>query len=240
MLRHTTRWTLIFSLTLVSLIAFVALLSQPASVDASPSAQTTPTAIPPTPGPAPKTDRVGYPEGYQENFNKQVRAVYANDKAMQVKDGQPFPYGSILVMETWRTKQDAAGNIEKDANGRYVRDTLTGIFVMRKEPGFGTDYQQQRTGEWEYVAFRPDKTYSSPPERTNACAACHLQVSDASKDWVARSNLFFQSVASAQAAPSALPNTGHDTPFGFGVELAILGLVLILTAGALVMRARRV
>ncbi len=58
-------------------------------------------------------------------------------------------------METWRAKEDDQGNVILDDNGRYQRDSLTGVFVMRKEPGFGAAYEMNRTGEWEYVAFRP-------------------------------------------------------------------------------------
>lgn len=167
---------------------------------------TTTTSIPtatPTPGPAPKIDRVGFPESYETNFtlfyvfdrpdNKQVRVVYANDKAASVKPGQPFPNGSILVMETHRAKQDAQGNVQKDGNGHYIRDQLLGIFVMRKELGFGVDYQNLRTGEWEYAAYRPNKTYLTPPQNTFSCAACHLALSVApDKDFIFRGNIFFK------------------------------------------------
>jgi plastocyanin len=166
------------------------------------------------PGPAPKVDRVGFPEGYQTNFkvfyvfdradNKQVRMIYANDRAAQVKPGELFPYGSILVMETYSTKKDSAGNVLKDGSGRYMRDQLGGIFVMRKEMGFGADYQEQRNGEWEYVAFRPDKTYLAPPDRTNACATCHMEAGPG-KDWVFRANLAFGGEAAAMA-PELPPN----------------------------------
>src|SRR5688572_24367229 len=128
---------------------------------------------PPAPGPAPTEDRVGFPEGYQETDtvmfvldrpdNKQVRVIYGNPQAASATYGEPFPYGSIMVMETWSTKKDEHGNALLDESGRYQRDALQGIFVQRKEPGFGEGYGVQRSGEWEYVAFRPDRTYSSPP-----------------------------------------------------------------------------
>lgn len=109
----------------------------------------------------PTVDRVGFPEGYQDNFtlfyefdrpdNKTARVIYANNTAASVQPGQPFPYGSILVMDVYRTKKDEAGNVLLDENGRYVRDELSGHFVMRKEPGFGAKYGELRNGEWEYV-----------------------------------------------------------------------------------------
>src|SRR5260370_38847499 len=48
------------------------------------------------------------------------------------------------------------------------------IFVMRKEQGFGADYGLIRNGEWEYVAYHPDGSYSTPASGTGSCAACHL------------------------------------------------------------------
>jgi plastocyanin len=151
--------------------------------------------------PAPTTDRVGFPEGYRSwkqlfafdrPDNRQVRVIYGNAVAAQVRPDQPFfwPYGSVLVMETWRARQDSAGVPILDENGRFVRDALTGIFVMRKEGGFGVDYRENRTGEWEYVAYREDRTHQTTPQNSGACAACHVQAGQV-KDWVFRASLFF-------------------------------------------------
>jgi hypothetical protein len=149
---------------------------------------------------APQIDRVGFPEGYDTLYtpffvfdrpdNRQIRAVFANKAASTVKPGQPFPYGSVLVMETWRARSDSTGAIVRDASGRFVRDTLNALFVMRKERGFGEAYGRNRTGEWEYVAYRPDRTYNTTPQNSAPCANCHLQAG-AGRDWVFRSNLFF-------------------------------------------------
>jgi plastocyanin len=177
----------------------------------------------PAPKPAPTEDRVGFPEGYETAYRvlfvldrpdiKQVRVIYGNEQAAAARPGGPqgeiFPYGSVLVMETYRAKQDAAGNVELDANGRYQRDQLTGIFVMRKEPGFGEAYQVQRSGEWEYVAFRPDRTYQSPPQNTNACAACH-QDAGATRDWVFRANAaYYGETGALPQAPPGLAALGR-------------------------------
>ncbi|MBI3969083.1 MAG: cytochrome P460 family protein [Chloroflexi bacterium] len=190
------------------------------AVESSPTAPAKPSGGPsPTPGPAPTEDRVGFPDGYQTSFtpfyvfdrpdNKQARVVYANGQAAQAKAGEPFPYGSVIVMETHRAKVDGPGNPVLDANGRYVRDQLAGIFVMRKEPGFGSAYQGDRTGEWEYVAYRADKTYLSPPRNSNACAKCHVDAGPES-DWVYRSNLYFDKASGA--LPAAAPGRAADKP----------------------------
>jgi hypothetical protein len=150
--------------------------------------------------PGPTVDRVGFPEDYQKKFkvlyvldrpdNRQVRAIYGNDQAASAEPGQPFPYGSILVMETYTTRLDSSGNPALDEFGRYQRNALQGIFVARKERGFGEAYQHVRNGEWEYVAYRPDKTYLNAPQTTGACARCHLQAG-AGRDWQFRLSLYF-------------------------------------------------
>jgi len=155
----------------------------------------TPASPTPTPRPAPTVDRVGFPDGYQTAFKflyvydrrdaKSISYVCGNDAAASARQGQPFAYGSIVVFEQWRPKEDAAGNTIKDANGHLIRTALNAIFVMRKEPGFGEAYQQFRTGEWEYVAYRPDRSFQTPPQLTASCAACH-QASNKDRDWTMR------------------------------------------------------
>ncbi len=187
----------------------------PGPTATAPSVSPTPRPPTPTPRPAPSEDRVGFPEGYQDNFklmfaydrldNRQVRVVCGNDLAASIKPGEPFPHGSILVMETYRAKQDADGKVVPDANGHFIREALLGIFVMRKEPGFGEAYQGLRTGEWEYVAYRPDMSYLTPPENTANCAACHVGATQ-DKDWVFRANELFFVAGRYAAAPGLNPN----------------------------------
>jgi plastocyanin len=194
------------------------LLVSALNLTAAPLEQAQPAGPTPTPRPAPAEDRVGFPEGYQSTYqtffvldrpdNKQVRVIYANDKAAAAKPGD-FPYGSILVMETYRTVEDEAGNVVLDENGRYQRDTLAGIFVMRKEPGFGAAYEMNRTGEWEYVAFRPDKSYSTTASNSAPCAVCHTDAGG-TRDWVWRANLFFDQASGAMpTAPAGLAEAGR-------------------------------
>jgi len=136
--------------------------------------------------PAPTVDRVGFPAGYKDTYrlfytfdnyqNRQIRRVYANEIAASVKPGETFnfPYGSILLFESYGVQLDSRGEPVLDLNGRFVPTALTTIFVMRKERGFGADYRELRNGEWEYVAYRPDGTYNTAPQNTGACALCHL------------------------------------------------------------------
>lgn len=136
--------------------------------------------------PAPVLDRVGFPSGYRDTFrllyvfdnyqNRQIRAVYGNDVAASVRPAKvfDFPYGSIILFESYSVKEDSAGEPLRDENGRFIPNTMNTLFVMRKERGFGVDYQELRNGEWEYVAYRPDGTYATPPSGSGSCALCHL------------------------------------------------------------------
>ncbi len=79
----------------------------------------------------PAEDCVGFPDGYQTDYqtffvmdcpdNRQVRVIYANDKATSAKPGD-FLYGSIRVIETYRAQEDEDGNPVLDDTGRLQRD----------------------------------------------------------------------------------------------------------------------
>ncbi|HJZ77069.1 MAG TPA: cytochrome P460 family protein [Vicinamibacterales bacterium] len=136
--------------------------------------------------PAPTVDNVRFPAGYQATYtllyafdnyqNRQIRKVYGNHIAATVTPGQVFnfPYGSIILFESWTVQEDANGEPLLDSDGRFIPNQLTTIFVMRKEKGFGADYKELRNGEWEYVAYRPDGTYQTQPSGSGSCALCHL------------------------------------------------------------------
>jgi hypothetical protein len=151
----------------------------------------------PTPDlPAPFVDRVGYPKGYREEFvrvrisdrpdSKTTAVIYANKSGATVRPGAsgPYPYGSILVNETWSTVKDAAGNPVLDEAGHYKLAELMRVHVMRKEQGFGEAYLENRSGEWEYVSFGPDGHYLTPAAKSGACAQCHHLHATESRDWV--------------------------------------------------------
>jgi hypothetical protein len=59
---------------------------------------------------------------------------------------------------------------------------------MRREKDFGKAYAINRAGEWEYVEYRPDGTYVTPPQKSATCAACHLKAG-AERDFVYRGAL---------------------------------------------------
>src|SRR5262245_51982121 len=102
--------------------------------------QTTP-AVPPAPtitaltAPGADVDRVGLPAEYAQRLgtfyvfdrsdNRQVRHVYGNAPALAARPGQRYPYGAVLVMETWRAKLGPDNQPEPDAGGRYQKEELT-------------------------------------------------------------------------------------------------------------------
>jgi hypothetical protein len=172
----------------------------------------------PPPLPDPNTDQVGLPVDYATALkpfyvfdrpdNRQVRVVFANDVALA---GQPFARGSIMVMETYRAKADAQGAPILGPDGRYERDALLGIFVMRKEQWFGRRYKDLQTGEWEYASYRADKTPNVVGDAAGAaCSACHLDAGP-SRDWVYRADIHFAGASGAIPTPPS--NQPADQPF---------------------------
>src|SRR5262249_29541439 len=79
------------------------------------------------PLPAPTVDRIGFPTDYQKTFlkvytfdnyqNRQIRVVWANPIATTVTPNtvHRFPYGSVIVMETYGVVEDANGEPILDA-----------------------------------------------------------------------------------------------------------------------------
>src|SRR5216117_3037641 len=86
--------------------------------------------------PAPTVDNVRFPSGYRATYtlfytfdnyqNRQIRAVYGNPVAASVTPGQVFnfPYGSIILFESYTVKEDAAGEPLLDQNGRFIPNEL--------------------------------------------------------------------------------------------------------------------
>jgi len=115
------------------------------------------------------------------------------------------------VMEVYRTPKDDAGNVLLDANNRYQREALAGIFVMRKEAGYGGKYGVFRNGDWEYVAYREDGSFATPPERTNGCASCHVEAGQG-RDWVFGTDRHFGGEAPVAAENSVTVANYAFTP----------------------------
>jgi hypothetical protein len=119
-----------------------------------------------------------------------VVTIYGNEPAASIQRAEemPYPYGSIIVMETASARKDPQGKPLLDDDGHFRADQVVGLHVMRREKGFGEAYGKNRTGEWEYVEYRADGSYITPPRRSFACAECHLKAGR-ERDFVYRGRL---------------------------------------------------
>ena len=128
-------------------------------------------------------DKVAFPESYAKGVlyttvdradNKQYRELYSTPEAIAaLKAGQPIPSGTVLTLVQYKAVLNAAGEPEKDANGRFMKGDLIGYTVMEKRTGWGAEYADDlRNGEWEYQAFKADKTVNEKAVLKN-CFTCH-------------------------------------------------------------------
>lgn len=137
------------------------------------------------PAPALAVDRVGFPRGYSTNFallrtverdeGTKLISVYGNRAAASItqRSDLPYPPGSVLVMETATTRKGSDGKPARGPGAALEKAEVLGLHVMRREKNFGEAYGANRSGEWEFVEYRPDESYLTPPSRSAACAECH-------------------------------------------------------------------
>jgi plastocyanin len=177
-----------------------------------------PNAAPPTqapatstPRPAPSEDRVGFPENYATDFKllfifnrpdrQLLRVICGNDIAAQWLPGEPFAYGSVLLMISHSAQLDENRQPVLDENGHYIGEKLVAMHVQRKEPGFGEAYGADRAGEWEFMAYNADGSVQTASHDSNFCAVCHGGEAGESVDYAFRMNLFYEGEAALTAPP---------------------------------------
>jgi hypothetical protein len=148
-----------------------------------------------TNSPAPAEDRVGFPKDYAKTYEilravsrddgKKLVTVYGNARAASVTNRAqlPYPNDSIFVMETAATIKDSEGKPVKDSGGALQKEKILGLHVMRRGKEFGIAYASKRSGEWEFVEYRVDGSYITPPQKSAACAECHIKAG-VKKDFV--------------------------------------------------------
>ena len=138
-------------------------------------------------------DKIVFPAEYAKGVvymtldrpeNKQVREYFTSPEAAEAaKEGAPLPDGTVITVVQYAAQLDAQGNPTKDANGRLTKtNNIMGYTVMEKRAGWGAAYPENvRNGDWEYQAFRADKT-ANPNANLAACFNCHRP--QASQDFV--------------------------------------------------------
>ena len=140
---------------------------------------------------------------------KQYRELYAPAAAVEaVRMGKPIPHGTVLTLVQWSVQQDANGNPVKDANGRFIKNTIIAHTVMEKQRGWGADYPSDwpRNGEWEYAVFTPDGQPNPKGNANNkACFTCHLP--HAKQDFVISLAKLNNTFPAASKAPAKGPKT---------------------------------
>jgi hypothetical protein len=102
--------------------------------------------------------------------------MYVNPEAYAAtRNGQPAPYGTLIIMADTRARLDPQGNPLLDTSGRFIPEPgWIALGVQQKEPGWGVGYGPElRNGEWEYAAFDGAGQRRNIP--LNNCFTCHLQ-----------------------------------------------------------------
>ncbi|MDI5935684.1 cytochrome P460 family protein [Halomonas kalidii] len=136
-------------------------------------------------------ENIEFPENYASTFVRYttvdkpdrdppiVRFMYVNADALAAaQPNEPFPHGTIVVMEDHTAELANDGEPVLDTDGRFIpTDDVTNVFVQQKEPGWGEEYpEEKRNGEWEYAWFQPDGTRQD--RSMDSCFECHQQVAD--------------------------------------------------------------
>ncbi len=129
-------------------------------------------------------DKVAFPENYASGVlyttvdradNKQYRELFVSPAAAveAAKKGEPMPSGTVITLVQYSAVLDGEGKPQEGANGRFTKGNLIGYTVMEKRTGWGTEYPDNvRNGEWEYQAFKADKTPNTAANLTG-CFNCH-------------------------------------------------------------------
>ncbi len=138
-------------------------------------------------------DKIKFPENFDKGVlyttldradNKQFREIYTSVAAVEAaRKGEPLPSGTVITLVQYKARLDAQGVPEKDAAGRFVKGDLLAYTVMEKQTGWGSQYPAElRNGEWEYQAFRADKS-ANDKANIKGCFECHKPL-EAGKDFV--------------------------------------------------------
>ena len=105
-------------------------------------------------------DKIAFPQDYAKGVLyatldradiKQFRELWGPAAALDAaKAGRPLPDGTVLTLVQYAALPTAAGEPQKDANGRFIKGAKVGYAVMEKRAGWGAEYDdgvaQRRVG----------------------------------------------------------------------------------------------
>ena len=149
-------------------------------------------------GSLPKDGELEFPSAYRSfpTFLKgiqkpnAVRDLYINTTGAQAQVGQPFPNGSIFVMEIFDAQKGADGALIKDSDGQLKKGDLAKIYVMQKGEGWGNQAPEGlKNGDYTFSAFKPNGDRLEVDY--TKCRSCHMPLGDA-KDFIHRYDEYFQ------------------------------------------------
>ena len=119
---------------------------------------------------------------------KQVRDIYINRTGARTSAGQPFPNGTVMVMELYKATMDG-DKLATGMDGKPVKGDLAKVFVMGKEQGWGDKLPDNlKNGDWAYAAY--DAASKPLMEDFTKCRACHMPL--VQKDFVHRYDEYFE------------------------------------------------
>ncbi|MGQ0812808.1 MAG: cytochrome P460 family protein [Nitrospiraceae bacterium] len=126
----------------------------------------------------------------QKKEAKQVREIYVNPTGAATQAGQPFPNGTIFVMENYKARENSDGTLETGADGKLVKGPLAKVFIMRRGDGYGQNVPDElKTGSWAFGSYNDNGTPATF-ENYNKCRSCHVPA--ANNDFVLRYNEYFE------------------------------------------------
>ncbi len=108
----------------------------------------------------------------------QYRELYAPAAALAaVKEGKSLPAGTVLTMVVFSVMRDAGGHPLRDAQGRFVKDAVSAIFVMRKQGEGAQPPGGPAHAPWQFQLFGADRRPDRNARMTD-CVSCHRRRQD--------------------------------------------------------------
>ena len=84
-----------------------------------------------------------------------------------------MPSGTVITLVQYAAVLDVHGNPQIGRDGRFIKGNRVAYTVMEKRTGWGAEYpDDMRNGEWEYQAFKADKTVNDKAN-LKGCFTCH-------------------------------------------------------------------